>query len=172
MHRETRKGLDFEGQCLLIRSCILSQDKHTDFNFVVGLIEDYEFPINYPLNRNGETALMIAAGQCKLNIINFLLHHSGDPNLRDINGNTAVIHCLRGMKSAALEALRMLHSNGAVLVYRNYFKQTPHDFIDKYREKDNDEYEDLIEAYDELTSTYYYKVLLYYSYKRSKIHLI
>ena len=157
----------------MLKNAITSDDQQQqDYTFVRHILESYQFPVDEALTPKQETALMIACYQSKLSIINLLLKHGADPNIVDADGNSAVIHCLKSLKSTTLDALRLLAENKAVLVYVNYFGHKPKDYIEAYRAKNPEEYEDLVEGYDELTSRYYYKVCLLHAFQVTNVALL
>ena len=170
MQNEYIKQLSLRDHRSLVKNTILSSSTHLDFEYMLGLLEG--FPVNIPLNESGETALMIAAKLGKLAIMNLLLKRGADPNIVDTSGNSAVIHSIKSLKPVALEAIRLLHENGAVLSYLNNEGKRPADYIEGFRSKNMDEYEDLLENYEEFTSRYCLKVSLYYAFKLNKINLI
>lgn len=79
--------------------------------------------IDSPLPRqNGETALMHAAAIGRLDVAVWLLDHGANPNARDRNGRTPLIHAIRGayLDSQSLERATLLTERGADLDARNH----------------------------------------------------
>ena len=86
--------------------------------------------IDSPLPRqNGETALMHAAAIGRLDVAVWLLDHGANPNARDRNGRTPLIHAIRGayLDSQSLERATLLTERGADLDARNHADWTPWD---------------------------------------------
>ena len=167
---KTRK-LTIEEQLTLLKNAVLSSDSNQDFSTVQELIATYEVPVDSCLTTRGETALMLAAKQCKLNIMNYLIRKGANPNKPDYQGNTCVIYCIRSMKTNVLTGLRLLFDNKANFVYKNTEGKKPIDYLELYHNREED-YEELQEAFHEFTSSDYEKLALIFMFKKQRIHLL
>jgi len=87
---------------------------------VSGYIKDIDFNLV-----NGETALMRAAKYSKSNAVHFLLSKGAKVSASDENGDTALHHLARSLRTENFEIAKELIANGADLKALNNRFQTP-----------------------------------------------
>ena len=105
---------------------LLDAAEFGDINKIMDLLESGADP-NFQEDDMGETALMIASREKWLPIVELLLDIGANPNLKDNEGNTALMYTAVYNSNIHLKIIRLLLNSGANPLIKNNYGETAYD---------------------------------------------